>query len=204
MAIKLPVPRYTYDQLRGFAAEFLRKHNPEDQIPVPIEEIAESGLGLDIIPIPGLQRAIEIDGFVSSDLSAITVDQFVLENRLARYRFTLAHEIAHLYLHRGIFEQLRFSTIAEWKNFQLQVDAGDYSWLEWQAYSFAGLALVPPEHLRREFEICAKRAEEDGLTPGSEAALWYIVEVLTGLFQVSRGVLEKRIAKDKLWKQEGP
>ena len=62
MVVRLRVPRHNYAQLRRYATEFLRKHNPEDKIPVPIEEIAEISLGLDIIPIPGLQRAFEVEG----------------------------------------------------------------------------------------------------------------------------------------------
>ena len=172
MAIKLTVPHYSYNQLRQFADKFLAEYNSHDLIPVPIEEIAEVSLGLGIIPIPGLQRAFEIEGFIDSDLSAITVDQFVLENRAKRYRFTLAHEIGHLYLHRTILEQVKFSSIEEWKRFQLDVDSEDYNWLEWQAYCFAGLVLVPPGHLREQFVTYEKRAEEEGLSPGSEATLW--------------------------------
>jgi len=201
MAAKLKVPQYSYGRLCRLAAEFLGKCNPQDTIPVPIEEIAEVSLGLNIIPIPGLQRAFDVDGFIDSALAAITVDQFVLENRPARYRFTLAHEIGHLYLHREVFEGIKFSSIEEWKKFQLHVDPEDYSWLEWQAYSFAGLVLVPRNHLQKEFEACEIRAKADGFSPGSEATLWYICEVLSSTFEVSREVIEKRIDKDGLFKK---
>jgi hypothetical protein len=40
--------------------------------------------------LPGLRDLLEVDGFISSDLSCISVDQFVLERRLNRYRFTLS------------------------------------------------------------------------------------------------------------------
>jgi hypothetical protein len=67
-----------------------------DRFPPPIEEIAEIKCGLDIIPLPGLRDLLEVDGFISSDLSCITVDQFVLERRLNRYRFTLARRAVSL------------------------------------------------------------------------------------------------------------
>lgn len=201
MPVRLQVPQYNYSQLRRHASEFLRRYNPQDALPVPIEEIVEISLGLNIIPIPGLQRTFEVDGFIDSDLAAVTVDQFVLENRLARYRFTLAHETGHLYLHREIFEGMRFSSIEEWKKFQLEVDPEDYSWLEWQAYSFAGLVLVPPNHLKEQFEACEIRAKVDGLSPGTEATLWYICEVLSSTFEVSQEVIERRIHKDGLFKK---
>ena len=147
MAIKLTVPHHSYNSLRGKANEFLAKYNPTGAIPVPIEEIAEFSLGLNIIPIPGLQDALEIAGFISSDFRSITVDQFVMERRERRYRFTLAHELGHLWLHREIFAQLNFHSIDDWKTFQKDVDAEDYGWLEWQAYVFGGLVLVPREPL---------------------------------------------------------
>ena len=80
------------------------------------------------------------------------------------------------------------------------MDPEDYSWLEWQAYCFAGLVLVPSSHLKEEFEACETRAKADGLTPGSEATLWYICEELSSTFEASREVIEKRIHKDGLFK----
>jgi len=73
--------------------------NPTRVIPVPIEEIAEFKLGVNIIPIPNLQKTFEVEGFISSDLQNIYVDQFILYERPTRYRFTLAHEIGHIFLH---------------------------------------------------------------------------------------------------------
>jgi len=43
-------------------------------VPVPIEEIVEFGLGINIIPLPGLHVSHEIDGFLSADMTEISVD----------------------------------------------------------------------------------------------------------------------------------
>jgi hypothetical protein len=40
---------------------------------------------MDVVPIRGLQGSFNIDAFISSDMSTICVDEFVLENRLNRY-----------------------------------------------------------------------------------------------------------------------
>jgi hypothetical protein len=197
MAIKLNVPFYSYKDLRRKADEFLAKFNPTGAIPVPIEEIAEFSLELNIIPIPGLQDALEIAGFLASDFRSITVDQFVMEHREKRYRFTLAHELGHLWLHQGLFQGLKFRTIEEWKSFQKDVDAEDYGWLEYQAYSFGGLVLVPREPLASHRATCEQAVKNEGLDPNTEAAQWYVVEMLTRIFNVSRDVIEKRLAKDK-------
>lgn len=102
MAERLHPPFLSYEALRRRAGDFLRTHHPDGTIPLPIEEIVEFRYRIDIIPVPGLQEAFEVDGFISSDLKSITVDAFVHERRPGRYRFTLAHELAHVVLHRRL------------------------------------------------------------------------------------------------------
>jgi hypothetical protein len=178
----------------------LREFHAEGSIPTPIEEIAEIKCGLDIIPLPGLRDLLEIDGFISSDLSSITVDQFVLERRLNRYRFTLAHELGHLYMHRDIYTELQFGTLNEWKQFQREADEADYNWLEYQAYAFAGLVLVPTGHLKAQFQSAAEAAERIGFSQQSEpeAFLEYVTESLREVFQVSDAVIAKRLRYENL------
>jgi Zn-dependent peptidase ImmA (M78 family) len=150
--------------------------------------------------LPGLRDLLEIDGFISSDLSCITVDQFVLERRLNRYRFTLAHELGHVYLHRDIYTELRFGTVNEWKRFQKEVDEADYNWLEYQAYAFAGLVLVPTAHLKAQFHLAAEAAERIGFNRQGEpeAFLEYVTEVLREAFQVSDAAIAKRLHYENL------
>lgn len=197
MAIEIDVPRYGYEQLRSRANLFLAKYNPKGVIPVPIEEITEFSLGLNIIPIPGLQSALEIDGFLSSDFRSLSIDQFVMERRERRYRFTLAHEIGHLWLHKDIFSKFKFSTLEGWKQFQTKIDVESYSWLEWQAYAFAGLVLAPKEPLASRRVICERQFSKEGLSPGTEAAQYYLCKMLANDFNVSESVIEKRLLKDK-------
>lgn len=72
MANRLAPPILSYRELRRRAGDFLRTHHPAGIIPVPIEEIVEFRYRIDIIPVPGLQDVFEVDGFISSDLKAIT------------------------------------------------------------------------------------------------------------------------------------
>lgn len=178
----------------------MREYHPEGSIPTPIEEIAEIKCGLDIVPLPGLRDLLEVDGFISSDLSCITVDQFVLERRLNRYRFTLAHELGHRYLHREVYAELKLGSVAEWKQFQRDVDETDYGWLEYQAYAFAGLVLVPTGPLRAQFQLAANDAERIGFNRQDEpeAFLEYVAEALREAFQVSDAVIAKRLRSENL------
>ena len=93
------IPYLPYRVIGEKATSFLAEIGRLDSLPVDVESIIECDLGLDIIPIPGLQRVIGAEAFLSSDLRGISVDQSVLENRINRYRFSLAHELGHLKLH---------------------------------------------------------------------------------------------------------
>lgn len=107
--MSISVPYLSDDVLRRAAAEFLAKYHPLSTIPVPIEQIVEFQLGIDIIPIPGIHRSYDIDSMLSKDLRQICVDGAVFEDFPGRYRFSLAHEVRHWQLHAEILAQLQFS-----------------------------------------------------------------------------------------------
>jgi len=143
---------------------------------------------------------VQVDGFISSDLTCIQVDQFVLEKRVNRYRFTLAHELGHWYLHRGLYAELRFRSVSYWKQFQIEVDETDYGWLEYQAYAFAGLVLVPTGHLKAQFQSASTVAERIGFSREGEPEAFYefVVETLRETFEVSDAVIVKRLRAENL------
>jgi hypothetical protein len=117
----LRIPEKPYKELEGIAERFLVEHHSEGTIPVPVEEIIEFGLRLNIIPMPGLRKHFDIDGFVSRDLREISVDQYIQETLPNYYRYVLAHELAHVLIHNEIVEQFAFESIAEWKKIILGV-----------------------------------------------------------------------------------
>ncbi len=204
MAAPLRPPILSYEDLRRRAGDFLRTHNATATIPVPIEEIVEFNYRMDIVPVPGLQDAFEVDGFIASDLKSITVDAFIQERRPARYRFTLAHELGHAVLHRRIFLANRFRRVEDWKRFQRDMDEVDRGWIEWQAYAFAGLILVPAEALVAEYQKAAERVVRRGhsLKDMPDTAQFIIAEWLAKRFEVSAQVIERRLIKDHLWPEE--
>ena len=78
----------------------------------------------------------------------------------------------------------------------------DRARFEFQARSLAGLVLVPPAELRREFAVAIKAARKAGLpesTLWSEAGKSYVAKWLGDQFDVSGQVIEKRLEKDGLW-----
>jgi len=200
--MSISIPYLPDDALRRAAAEFLAKYHNPCTIPVPIEQIVEFEFGIDIIPIPGMHRSYDIDSMLSKDMRQICVDGAVFEDFPGRYRFSLAHEVGHRQLHAEIYAQLQFSEIAEWKDvICTEVAERDYGKLEFQAYAFAGLILVPPAPLSERLRTAISLAESKGLTVSadSDVARDAIAGYLSKEFVVSREVIRRRIAYDKLW-----
>ena len=81
------------------------------------------------------------------------------------------------------------------------MDEEDRRWLEWQAYAFAGLILVPAESLRDRYRRAIRAARNVGLSidKAGDVARSYITDWLADRFDVSPQVIEKRLDKDSLW-----
>jgi hypothetical protein len=189
------VPFLSYDQLKAEAAQVLLQSSYASRFPVAIELIVERDFKMDVVPIRGLQTAFNIDAFISRDMTTKSVDEFVLENRLYRYRFSLAHELGHRVLHHEILGAMEFETIEEWKSQIAQFSEREYGFLEYQANTFANCLLVPEESLDRRFGIAVQRIKAEGLNP-AEFPDECLDSIATGLgkqFEVSRDVVLNRL-----------
>ena len=185
--------------LREHARKFLAKYHSDMTIPVPIEEIIEFKLKADIVPIPGLHTLLEIDGFTSSDLKRIFVDERVYNRYNNRYRFTLAHEVGHIVLHKDYYNQCSFRSIHEWMTFQEDLPSDHRIMMEGQANQFAGLILVPPLQLKRSAEKLFEQAAEHGISPvaSREAIMAAIPSSIAKHFGVSQQTAKIRLQSDK-------
>ena len=191
----MDVPFISYDQLKAEAARVLSHSSYANRFPVAIELIVERDFKMDVVPIRGLQTAFNIDAFISRDMTTICVDEFVLENRLNRYRFSLAHELGHRVLHREILGALEFQSIEEWKSRITQFPEREYGFLEYQANTFANCLLVPAESLDRRFDIAIQQIRAAGLNPADypDECLDSIATGLGKQFEVSRDVVLNRL-----------
>jgi Zn-dependent peptidase ImmA (M78 family) len=83
----------------------------------------------------------------------------------------------------------------EWKRFQNEADETDYGWLEYQAYAFAGLVLVPTGHLKGQFQSAVNAAERIGFSREGEPEAFYeyVIETLREAFEASGAVIAKRL-----------
>jgi hypothetical protein len=191
----MDVPFLSYDQLKADAANVLSQSRYVDRFPVAIELIVEQDFEMDVVPIRGLQTAFNIDAFISRDMTTISVDEFVLENRLNRYRFSLAHELGRRVLHREILREMEYETIEEWKSQIIEFPEKQYGFLEYQANTFANCPLLPPKPLDRSFDLAVEKIRAAGLNPAvfPDVCLDSIATGLGKQFEVSRDVVLNRL-----------
>jgi hypothetical protein len=191
----MDVPFLPYSQLKAAAAETLANSKFGDRFPVAIEMIVERCFRMDVVPIRGLRSGFNIDAFISQDLATISVDEYVLDNYLNRYRFSLAHELGHRVLHRDILGAMKFRSIADWKLQITQFPEKEYRILEYQANTFANCLLVPADQLDRRFDDAVDHIRSNGVTPSDcpDFCLDAIAAELSDQFEVSSDAILRRL-----------
>ncbi|HXI70103.1 MAG TPA: ImmA/IrrE family metallo-endopeptidase [Verrucomicrobiae bacterium] len=186
-------------------ADALRARFPScAKLPVPVLDLAEFDLGLELVPKARLRQAGDIESLLLGDLKTIFVDRDAFldprsENRL---RFSVAHEIGHLILHADVYGGLRHESLEAWMEFLLAIPEAEYDWLESHAYEFAGRLLVPPEPLQTALTEAVQTAEQAGFTEWDatgETALSFVANHIRRQFGVSTEVIAKRLRAEKLW-----
>lgn len=187
------------------AKEFRATYWHENVLPVDIESIIEKKMKLNIEPEHGLLVELDIDAFLRSDLTGIVVDyKCYMDERFSnRLRFSYAHEIGHLRLHKVIYDELSLNNSEEWKQFIETVPEREYGYFEYQANEFAGRLLVPRQVLITELEKVLDEIRQLNLLeylkqdPGSVLAR--ISPALCKPFSVSYDVIERRLEREGLW-----
>jgi Zn-dependent peptidase ImmA (M78 family) len=198
-------PRLSYEQIAEIASALLAIHHPEGTFPVPIDDIVELGLGIRVYPRLGLRSQHGIDGFISKNLTEISVDHalFVDPRFESRFRFTLAHELAHHQLHRDLYASASFSDVSGYQAFYGAIPEEDLGWYEWQGFAFAGLVLVPRPALKHNFDILMDRARRElgtAYDDRRDEILVRVCKALQRIFGVSSQTLQKRLTKDDILK----
>jgi hypothetical protein len=189
---------YSIDFLENVARNIILQHDPyflkfEPQA-VPIEQIVEGyGLSIDYRRLRYnkdlLGQMIFDDGAYPYydeesdryDTIAVTAGTMLIESSLlehrqsyGRYRFTVAHELAHWILHKKIFTGA-FSEAALYKS-----DSRMKNKVEWQANYLAAAILMPAGAVKRAF-YRAKSEKAD------------VTKRLAKLFEVSKEAMGIRI-----------
>ena len=129
-----------------------------DKLPLDLISFVELDLRLDLIPYDGLKHDFGADAAILADFSGLYIDGEIFDridvirgSQLNRLRFSIAHELGHLFLHREHFKSANIQTsdhLLDWLN---EHDGRKYEF-EREANEFAGRLLVPVETLRECFD----------------------------------------------------
>lgn len=196
-------PFISLDQVRSQADAFRSKYASTGSVPVEIQGIIEFDLDLEIRPVHGLRESADIDALLLGTLRTIVVDsKMYMDDRMEnRLRFSLAHEVGHIVLHRDVYEKISHESVGAWLDFFRTVPDDEYTWIEQHAYEFAGRLLVPPALLKAEYDGQKSRAEAMGFTKwdeSGETTLEYVSDDIARKFGVSSQVISKRLLKEKI------
>jgi Zn-dependent peptidase ImmA (M78 family) len=162
--------------------EFVQSYTRAGIIPVDIERVITIDMEIEIVPESGL-RNMGVDAYVTRDFQTIVVDadHYNDDKYYSRIKFSLAHELGHVVLHRDFFTANSGAT-EEWFDFMNRLSDDQYSLLEFHANEFAGVLLVPPDKL-----ISAVKGGKTSL------------HELARTFEVSPQVIERRIQNDDVY-----
>ncbi|QDU66334.1 ImmA/IrrE family metallo-endopeptidase [Engelhardtia mirabilis] len=184
----------SYEDVRHAASAFLDRHNPDREIPVPIEDIVEFNLGINIVPEEGLMSRLRVDGFTSGDCKDIVVDAGIYHAESTnRYRFTLAHEAGHIVLHERFYQGRGYYLVEGWKRLYSTMDGDSHRYFEIQANSFAALVLMPSPEFNTCVEEIARRSLSELGAEQDAIRLDAIADKLASHFGVSSEAASHRL-----------
>ena len=189
------------EELRG-RYEVLRA----DRTPLDVFTFFEVDLGLNPIPFNELTAKYRVEAAISADFTGIYLDaeQYALMERgpgwkLNRLRFTVAHELAHYFLHREVPQSAHFASLPDFARWTEAYGGRKYA-IEQEANEFAGRLLVPVPRLQALFDEFAVPAEK--LVPNftqSASLRDQFAERVAPRFGVNAQVIAVRLDRDDLW-----
>ena len=178
----------------------------EDRTPLDVFTFFEVDLRLDPIPFDNLTAKYRVEAAITADFFGIYLDaeQYALMERgpewkLNRLRFTVAHELAHFFLHRDVPQAAHFASLPDFARWTENYGGRKYT-IEQEANEFAGRLLVPVARLQALFDEFAPAAEK--LVPNftqSGTLRDQFAERVAPRFGVNAQVIAIRLDRDDLW-----
>ena len=199
--------RLPWSKIQEIAEQFRKTYIHNSDIPVAIEQIVEATMGISVIPQKGLHDDCDMDGYMSNNMKWIYVDEdyydFHKDKYYKRVRFTIAHEIGHVILHREIIDNIKFKSDEDWKKFRMSLKDDSNNWFESQAHEFAGRLLVPVDPLVVEYRkrrgiILNSNSGWNSKKIGEDQLFSIAASSIAPIFDVSDQVIEKRLIRENV------
>jgi len=190
------------------AVEEIRQTHQKDLAKVPVDVLTaiEVRLRLDVVPFPDLLWKYSVDAAVIPDFSGIYVDKQsynFLEGRpvweFNRLRFSMAHELGHIVLHRKLVGELKFGTVDDFWSWMRKYDENKGT-LEWEANEFAERLLVPIERLKADFDAFTNEIKGQFPSWWTDINLREALTVKLGeKYGVHKDVIACRLDRENFW-----
>jgi len=188
------------EEIKLLAMEARRELNIKDDEHVEFDvDLYLEVLGKVIIPVSELRNDLEIDSFWTNGFQELIIDKECYESSSFRSRFTIAHEIGHLFLHNR--SQESYTSIEQWQDLILK-NTNIRNIFEQEANSFASIFLISDECLLEELNNLKEREEVKVYLNNQVYTLEFISmmysHVLSEAFHVSQRAMEIRL--ENYWK----
>lgn len=209
MSDDIKVEFLSHARIEKIANGVLTRYNLAEAYPIDVDKFVDNDLKINIIPFPNLYRDFEINAITSSDLKKIFVDDYLYLNLDLQYRFTLAHEVGHIFLHKNIYDKAEINGLNSYREFMGSISEEEYESLEYQANCFAGYFLVPTTQLINQFQRHLKKMSGLIQRRFRNQKREFYIEIMTGLmareicsfFNVHYRVVEVRLKREHLINQ---
>lgn len=188
------VPTYSVSQIEATAHQLLQDRcKPIISIPIDIDFLIEQESDIVLDCLPNLQDRFNVAGMVVKEQArfVVYVDEWVMNNNPNFYHFTLAEELGHLHLHRGILEQItsldEAVKLQEWGEYYTVIDR--------PAKRFAAAVLMPNPHIVDDARVLYKELVRKVGFRDPSAILRYLVGQLSKHYVVSPTAVSIRLSE---------
>lgn len=179
------VREYKVWELQQLADRLLAAALPSGIIlPIEIENVAYH-LGLDINPVVGLRQNCDVIGTLYRDSQGqywIVVDEYIMDCRENRYRFTVGEEVAHFLIHRDHIDRAQDIRGAIALQEKLSIR---YRFFESNARRLAAELLMPRKNLRADLATAYAEVVRVAGFRNLEAVHAQVVDLLRRRYVVS-------------------
>lgn len=146
--MQLPeIPLYDKPTLELIASQFLEAFHNASELEVDVELILEKDLNYHLIPFSSLAHMHGIEAAVLFTSRVIYIDQYLLDHKEHKCRFTIAEEIAHILLHKDVYKNCR--RIEDVFKVNECITAEQHRKMERNAKYLAAAILMPEKSFRK-------------------------------------------------------
>ncbi len=169
-------------------------------LPIDVERLIEKN-GISLVVVPDMRSIDGLESYITTDgVDKIYIDQYQYDKDVVRARFTIAHELGHLVLHKELLKSQNITNETKYFEFRKNITTDEEKRLEIQAYIFAGYILMPQKTFNSEVNKIVERFGGKGKIAVYE--LRHIIEHISKTFQCSNQSAMKQLKYEFDWMKE--